>query len=402
MTSKLSLLTALTLVISINAYSEDTYKACIKWTAPWPDASKADVGLEVLSGVKHYTLFTGNEKLGMFNHGPMLAFYNDRLYATWFSHRNYEDSPGTRALFSYSEEKIRLDNSGLKQHQPIKWSKPQVLIDSIGEMTGPGNIGTGLWPTFEEINGKLYALATVKRMIDWKEDGNNKTPVYRDLPKIAKLVNIENPEKEELYWLSENSPEDYDFIKPYNMACNEELLKDLTALKKKVDEKKSKYFFAKTDDDAGFCEPTYFTRPDGKEVGIYRDIKRSLRLYAALRDKPGAQWSKAYKTNIPDSPSKCVAGSLPDGRIYIIGNNIDKLWLRDPIMISLSTDGVHFDKSYVIRCGASNCREKNPGDHKGPGFQYPDAIVIGDSLWVSYAISKEQIGVSRIPLESLK
>jgi hypothetical protein len=388
--------------VIVNFSSGYDYQACVKWTAPWPDPEKADAGFEVLPGVKHYTLFTGDEKLGMFNHGPMLSFFEGKLYATWFSHRNYEDAPGTRALFAYSEEDVRLDNSGLKQHQFIQWSQPQVLIDSIGEMTGKGKVGTGLWPTFEQVNGKLYAVATVKRMIDWKRDGNATSPIYKNLPKIAKRVNEKDPASEQRYWLSDESPEEYEFIKSYTQAEDIELRNDLEELKKRVNKKRENYFFPKTDDDAAFCEPTYYTRPDGKEVGLYRDLKRSLRLYAALRNNPGDQWSKAYKSNIPDSPSKSVAGTLPDGRVYIIGNFLDKLWLRDPLIIAVSKDGIDFNKAFVVRCGATNCREKNPGDHKGPGFQYPDALVIGDSLWVSYAISKEQIGLSRIPLESLK
>jgi hypothetical protein len=39
--------------------------------------------------------------------------------------------------------------------------------------------------------------------------------------------------------------------------------------------------------------------------------------------------------------------------------------------------------------------------HKGAGFQYPSAVVVGDALWVIYSVGKEDVAVSRVPLASL-
>lgn len=362
--------------------------ACIRWEGPLPDSSRSDAGLSELPGVKHYTVFPGSKELGMFNHGPMVCFHNDMLFVTWFSHRRYEDAAGTRALYSYSKD-LRF------------WSEPQVLLDSIGSMADKGELGTGLWPVFEEINGRLYVSATVKKITGWKRNGKAKVPIYEPQERVVRPIADDGTPGPQTYWLAENIPAGYESegIVPYPEATNKTVRSDLVQMRAARDLYEQQYAAAEpVDKGVRFCEPTYFKRPDGKEVGVYRDLTRTMRLYAAVRNSPEDHWSPALKTNIPDSPSKSVAGELPDGTVYLIGNFLDKLWMRDPLLLAFSDDGISFDRAYVLRSGASQCREKNPGDHKGSGFQYPNACVADGSLWVAYSISKEQIAISSVPI----
>jgi hypothetical protein len=128
-------------------------------------------------------------------------------------------------------------------------------------------------------------------------------------------------------------------------------------------------------------------------------------------------WSAPVETNIPDSRSKTCAGTLPAtpagaGGLrkyrYLVGNQLAKIWDRDPLTLSLSTDGVSFDCVLAVRarcedgqrCGGPG-HEFFPGFGKGPGYQYPAAAVVGDALWITYSIAKEQIGVTRVPLSEL-
>ena len=115
-------------------------------------------------------------------------------------------------------------------------------------------------------------------------------------------------------------------------------------------------------------------------------------------------WSAVTETNIPDSRSKTCAGALPpaaDGQRlrYLLGNQLPKVWDRDPLTISLSPDGVEFGCVLAVR--ADSGREFFPGFGKGPGYQYPAAAVVGDALLVAYSINKEAIGVTHVPLSSL-
>jgi len=67
--------------------------------------------------------------------------------------------------------------------------------------------------------------------------------------------------------------------------------------------------------------------------------------------------------------------------------------------LSLSKDGKRFDWAAAIRSDAPNVR--TPGSAKGRGFQYPSAVVAEGALWVIYSIGKEDVSVSRIPLNAL-
>jgi hypothetical protein len=148
-------------------------------------------------------------------------------------------------------------------------------------------------------------------------------------------------------------------------------------------------------DGHGLCEPSVYRRPDGVLVKLSRDLQHSRRIYAATSED-GASFAPAIRTSIPDAPSKSVSGTLPDGRIYLVGNQSIG---RDPLVISLSRDGVVFDRAAAIRAGAPRVRIR--GRAKGPGFQYPAVTIVGDALWAIYSIGKEDVAVSRVPLAAL-
>lgn len=68
--------------------------------------------------------------------------------------------------------------------------------------------------------------------------------------------------------------------------------------------------------------------------------------------------------------------------------------LADPLVLSLSDDGVHWDRAFDVR---DSCPPRRyPGRAKGPGYQYPGAVVVGSQLLVSYSVNKEDIAVSII------
>jgi hypothetical protein len=88
--------------------------------------------------------------------------------------------------------------------------------------------------------------------------------------------------------------------------------------------------------------------------------------------------------------------------VFLIGNYVPENahGLRDPLVLSLSRDGKRFDRAAAIRAGSPEVR--TAGSAKSRGFQYPSAVVARGALWVIYSIGKEDVAVSRIPLEALK
>ena len=139
--------------------------------------------------------------------------------------------------------------------------------------------------------------------------------------------------------------------------------------------------------------------------------------------RPGAtpcNWSAPVMTEIPDSRAKTCAGVLPPapaptgrrfllgntpvpqaGQRFLLGNQLPTRFDRDPLTISLSRDGVLFDRVAAVRAGAPPTAY--PGVGKGPGFQYPAAAVDAarGMLLVAYSVNKEDIAVTRVPLASL-
>ena len=89
---------------------------------------------------------------------------------------------------------------------------------------------------------------------------------------------------------------------------------------------------------------------------------------------------------------------LPDGQIYII-SNIDPDGARDPLAISLSKDGLNFDRVALIRRDAPEMRYE--GRWKAEGFQYPHSLVLGENLWVIYSVGKEDVQVTRILISEI-
>ncbi|MBE0667404.1 MAG: hypothetical protein IH593_06975, partial [Bacteroidales bacterium] len=105
----------------------------------------------------------------------------------------------------------------------------------------------------------------------------------------------------------------------------------------------------------------------------------------------------------PDACSKSNAGKLPDGQVYVINNvipmNPGGLGGRSMLAISLSKDGLKFDRVAIIRFIPPPLRYR--GLEKTIGYQYPHSVVVDNDLWVMYSVNKEDVEVTRIPLDEL-
>jgi hypothetical protein len=77
---------------------------------------------------------------------------------------------------------------------------------------------------------------------------------------------------------------------------------------------------------------------------------------------------------------------------------------RDPVVFSLSTDGLNWDKVWAVRtCLDASCEPRYGGY---PGFQYPAALwkldgPRGPEIIFSYSINKEDIAMSWFPLSAI-
>jgi len=147
-------------------------------------------------------------------------------------------------------------------------------------------------------------------------------------------------------------------------------------------------------------EPVWWRLPDGRLRALARDNSHGGRLYTATADASGEHWSRWRVTNMPDATSKVAALKVSEGLYVLASNPRPTPRERNPLVLTVSSDGSRFDRMVVLRDAPT--RRRIDGQRKTPGYQYADMITVGDWLFVAYARNKEDIEVVRLPLASLK
>lgn len=122
---------------------------------------------------------------------------------------------------------------------------------------------------------------------------------------------------------------------------------------------------------------------------FHRNETDEMRLRVSVSQDGGRSWTPPMLSNIPDSKSRVSAGRLADGRFFLINNAIADLLNRVPLMISISSDGVKFERQYFLINETTAIAF--PGALKAHGHQYPCALVEQDRLIVAYSVNKEHM-----------
>lgn len=145
----------------------------------------------------------------------------------------------------------------------------------------------------------------------------------------------------------------------------------------------------------GLAHMTEFQRPDGKGIVLRDNLLDHEVYYAALRDTEGDTYPPGIRTNLFGTAMP-VAGSLPDGSVWIVGSNRD----RTDMFLTHSRDGITFDRTWSLIHRRPRVLD---GVSKPPygGPQYFQTITVGQSVWIVYSIGKEEIGLTEIPFSAL-
>ena len=101
---------------------------------------------------------------------------------------------------------------------------------------------------------------------------------------------------------------------------------------------------------------------------------------------------------MPDSRAKQSAGNLPDGTAFIVNNPTGNK-TRLPLVMLLSRNGEEFNQAIVLRGQDQLPAMRFAGKYKRVGYSYPKSYIWNKALWVSYAVNKEDIAVTRLALE---
>ena len=347
-------------------------------------------GAETSPG-QHVEIHRATEESGFrFSHHPSLAVFEDRLFCSWSNGNRHEDRPGQRVLISSSAN-------------GEKWSPPQILA-APPEGSAHACIAAG----FNVHEDNLIAYYTIRH--DYPEHNlyNPKNGLFAlsstdgarwtgPMKIVSGGFFIEGPRRipdGRLLLGGENAGENWQSHlarmrllfsdSPDGLAGWQDASIDPAA----AEPKGLKVF--------GFTEPCPFVREDGAIVCPFRN--ESGFLYASISRDNGETWSIPQQTNFPDSMARFNTGRLPDGRFWIINNPGPEKMNRGKLTIALSRDGRLFDRAWIIRDEPTTQRFEGKG--KRDGWQYPNALVWRDSLWVVYSVNKEDVALTRISLNA--
>jgi hypothetical protein len=132
-------------------------------------------------------------------------------------------------------------------------------------------------------------------------------------------------------------------------------------------------------------EPYWWVLPDGNLLALFRDNARSGFLYRAFSTDMGRTWTRPVCTDFTDARSKFNGLQLSDGRFVLVSNpNPEK---RDPLALSISNDGIVFDKMGYL--------------FGGRRIDYPHVIEHDGHLLIAFSGGKQSIEVLKIKLDEL-
>lgn len=327
-----------------------------------------------------FVIARGEPGVNGFNLHSYVAQFDGRLWVIWSSSKVREEDPDQLILYSTSRD-------------GRKWSQPRTLVDDPDGPDKPARwIARGLYVE----KGKLQALGAYIESAAYRLRGQQ--VVWQGL----KLYRFEwNGQM----WLDRgvfaddcmnNFPPER-LGDAYGMPCRDSLMNVYMA--RSATPGIGPWSRTPIVADPPFHrmdEPALYETPDGYTHMIVRDNNRSRRLIHVLSRDHGKAWAKPVLTDYPDATSKNFTGRLRNGSYYLI-NNPDPT-KRDPLAISFSPDGWLYSNPLAIRRDAPPARPRTIG---GGSFQYPNAVEYRGSLWVVYSTNKQDIEITRIPLDRI-
>lgn len=310
------------------------------------------------------------------NQHNYLVHYDGQFWAMWSDGPGIEDRVGQRVKFATSAD-------------GLKWNEPRCLTP-IPPNSGPDSpfygsrsdkgmrwIARGFWPR----NGELLALAALDEAAGFFGPDlelhafrwNKNAAAWTDAGVVCKnAINNFPPLKLRTGdWMMSRRPFDY----------KKTGVQFLVGGTKALDQWES-YPVLGTASELSAEEPDWWILPDQQLAAVFRDNRRSGFLYRSLSTDNGHTWTKPVRTNFPDATSKISGLRLGDGRYVLISNPNPKK--RDPLTLSISSDGLIFSKMLYLVGGRH--------------VDYPHVIEYEGCLLIAFAGDKQSVEVLKVKL----
>ena len=366
---------------------------------------------------------------GTYNHGPMVTFFAGLYWMEWYNGAHTE-SVQNRVLFATSSDAITWSpprvmfnttgSKGLENEPAIIIEAPRgarrysvagswdvAMIDGntplMRRVMSPDILGPVFWlgpvipKGFEHLNYRTYLEMDAQTR-------NDAADYLAALVDAVPQSDFGKPSERAMYQLPSDTnrlmlllrSDDAAHVGQHMLASSCELMAAAT------EEPPPEHMIAGAP--ATALETEHFCRPItgfGFNVGLPGDKmppratrnaathtsigKIQMSTTVALMNRGGGRkptvghhcnWSAPVETNIPDSHSRACTARLPDGRVFLVGAQITHG--RDPLVLSLSTDGLHWDEAWAVRvCDNESCQPRfaqNKSYVQLPSFSYPAAM----------------------------
>jgi len=341
-----------------------------------------------------------------YNHGPNIAYWNDKLYVHYLSNPVGEHEPPGRTLITTSTD-------------GIEWSRPIVVFEPLNDVPNAGDLvmhqrmGFYTAPDRRLLVLGFYGIPTGRH--NSPNAGNGLGRVVREIHRDGSLGPV--------YFIRYNRHSGFNETNcPYphyssskddgfKAACDSLLADKLVTQQWWEEDRSTDGFFALAGvENAEFqLGPafsgkalSFFHRADGTAVGMWKGA------WAAVSRDEGRSWTEPVQCTSICSlrsgyGSKLWGQRTDDGRYAIVYNPDPNGKLRYPLAVITSDDGVEFDDMACVHGEVSPQRFEGVAKTV-TGPQYVRGIAEGNGnppgsdLWVTYSMNKEDIWVSRIPV----
>ena len=362
------------------------------------DATQPEtMGLSYAPGAETVTVWSAQDDTNHYANGVVMTAFKGNLYCMWQSSAKDEDAQDTYVAYARSTDGGQT------------WSSPMVLCPTIDN----GYCASGGW------------LATEDRLVGYI---NVRTQAIKDNGGFTQYVESEDG----LNWTSPRDvtmadgtqlngifEQDPHVLADGRIVCAAHFQPGLKLCPIYTDDPtgrtgwiRGQFTSIKSGTQTYELEPSFFVQPDGTLVMTMRDQGGgSYHVLASVSRDRGETWTKAVKTDMPDSRAKQSAGNLPDGTVFICNNpgrvtmdvNGKATTWRVPLALTLSGDGQTFDRAWLLRSGQSGDypARRYEGKAKTLGYSYPKSMVHNGYLYVSYSTNKEAAQYTRIPINQI-
>jgi hypothetical protein len=359
------------------------------WKKGWP------LGFENTArpAVESAMLYEPTENDWKYAHHQSLAAFKHQLFAIWSNALRDEDSPGQRVLCAVRNE------TGA-------WGRPRILFQPDIDPDGRLRILTAAG--FHAYRGTLVAYAgdysidrkSTRLLARTSQDGKTWSEV-RDLH--VPICPNHGPQSTASGRLIIAGNTAFPYTDDPAGLSGWKMTGVYPASIEPFQDNPSTFWdVAKRMRWPNLCEGAFYQTDDGVLHMLFRvtDLVKvqGVNLWESRSADNGATWDPPRETAFSNTDAKFHFGRLPDGRFYYVGNPVGGG--RTPLVLSLSRDGLRFDRHYIL--GDKHYQRRFEGRAKGGEYGYPHSVIYDGHLYVIVSRQKEAVEVLCVALSDLK